>query len=132
MAVNNNPIFIQTPRVAVVQISTANANRDGTGTIGTVLTAGANGTIVDHVDVIATGTTTAGIVRLFIHDGATARLWKEIEVLAKTPSATVTAFRGTVDCSLRSNDLFLQSGFSLRAATNNAEAFNVVAVAGDL
>lgn len=131
MPVTATPIFVQTPRVAVAAISTANTNRDGSGTIGTILTAGANGTQVDHIDITATGATTAGVVRLFIHNGSTAFLWKEVLVGAITPSTTVAVFQQTVDCSAAGNALFLPSGFSLRASTHNAETFNVAAVGGD-
>ncbi len=123
------PAFAATPATAVVQISTANTNRDGTGTIGTVLTAGSSGTRVDQVDITATGTTTAGVVRLFIHDGSNARLWREVLVTATTPSTTVAVWSQ----SLTDLGLILKNGYSLRASTHNAETFNVAAVAaGDL
>ena len=131
MAVTATPIYRQANRVAVAQASTANTNRDGSGTLATVFTAGSNGSQLDHIDITAAGTTTAGMVRLFIHDGTNARLWKEVLVTALTPSATVKGFASTIDCSERSNALYLPSGYSLRAATHNAESFNVVAVGGD-
>lgn len=114
-------------------ISTANTNRDGTGTIGTVWTAGTKGSRILAIVIQATVTTTAGMVRLFIHDGTTARLWYEQAVTAVTPSGTLAAFRATLDCSdiTPANLLVLQTGYSLRASTNNAEAFNVIAVGGD-
>src|ERR1700743_191257 len=65
-------------------ISTANSNRDGTGTLGTVLTAGANGTLIPSVVVKAQGNTTAGAIRLFIFDGTNTRLFTEISVLNNT------------------------------------------------
>lgn len=120
--------YAATPRAAAAQISTANTNRDGTGTIVTVLTAGSNGSRVDDITVIATGTTTAGMVRLFVNDGTNTRLWQEIPVTAATPSGTVQAFAST----LLNQALLLPNGYSLRAATNNAETFNVVVTrAGD-
>lgn len=120
--------YAATPKTAVAQLSAANTSRDGTGTIVTVLTAGANGSRVDDIAVTATATTTAGVVRLFLHDGTTARLWREILVSAVTPSATVSPWAST----LVNLGLVLQSGWSLRAATHNAEAFNVcVTRAGD-
>jgi hypothetical protein len=111
-------------------ISTANTNRDGTGTIGTILTAGASGTRIERIKVKATGTTTAGMVRLFLHDGSAAKLTEEIPVSAITPSATVESFEADVVFG-DTNPLILPSGWSLRASTHNAESFNVLAVAGD-
>lgn len=120
--------YAATPKTAVAQVSTANTARDGTGTLATVFTAGASGSRIDDIAIIATGTTTAGMVRLFLHDGTTARLWREVAVSAITPSATVSPFS-----SLLGNlALVLQSGWSLRASTEKAETFNVVVTrAGD-
>jgi hypothetical protein len=131
MAVTATPIFVQTPKVAIGSLATANTNRDGSGTIATVYTAGSNGSRIEHVDIAAYGTTTAGVVRLYIHDGSTAHLWKEILVTAITPSATIAVWSNRVDCSGPSAVLFLQSGYSLRASTHNAENFRVTAVGGD-
>lgn len=125
----STPSFVSTPRADAVAISTANTNRDGTGTLGTVLTGSADGTRILQVDVKATGTTTAGMVRLFLHDGSTAYLLKEVAVTALTPSATVKGFHAVVEFE---NVLLPDSDWSLRASTHNAETFNVFAFGGDL
>ena len=114
--------YASTPRAAFGQVTTANTNRDGTGTIATVFTAGASGSRIDDVVIQATGTTTAGMVRLFLHDGTNARLWAEVPVSAVTPSGTVPAFVS----SLLNQSLVLPNGWSLRASTHNAETFNVI------
>jgi hypothetical protein len=120
--------YASTVRAAVAQVSTANTNRDGTGTIVTVLTAGSSGSRVDDIWVVATGTTTAGVVRLFINDGTNTRLWQELLVAAITPSTTVQVF----NTALFNQALILPSGYSLRASTNNAETFNILVTrAGD-
>jgi hypothetical protein len=127
MAVTSTPIFAQAPRHAAATISTANTNRDGSGTIDPIFTADAtNGSYIERVDITATGTTTAGVVRLFLYDGSAAYLWKEILVSATTPSTTVAAFMRTIR-----ERIFLPAGWSLRAATHNAESFNVHAWGGD-
>lgn len=123
------PAFAATPRIGAVSISTANTNRDGTGTIGTVLTAGSGGTKIDEVVVQATGTTTAGMVRLYLYDGSTYFLYDEVPITAATPSGTVSAFRGT----RRYTYLVLPTNsWSLRASTHNAETFLVQAQGADL
>lgn len=120
--------YASTPRAALGQVSTANTNRDGTGTIATIFTAGSNGSRVDDIKIQATATTTAGVVRLFLHDGTNARLLQEIMVTATTPSTTVEAFSAT----LLNQAITLPNGWSLRASTNNAETFNVLVTrAGD-
>lgn len=128
MAANKEPIFTLTPISAVAQIATANTNRDGTGTIGTVYSAGANGGRVEYIRIQAAGTTTAGVIRLFIHDGSAYRLWKEILVSAITPSASVEAYSAEYVPSVA---LVLPTGYSLRASTHNSETFNVFAHGGD-
>ena len=131
MASNTSPVFTKAPLISMAQISTANTARDGTGTIGTVMTGGADGFRVDSIRIHATVTTTAGMVRLFIDDGAAnIRLWREVIVTAITVGAAVAAF----DAEIRNADgsalLNLPSGYILKASTHNAETFNVIAFGG--
>lgn len=121
-----SPEFASTPRCSAVSIGTANTNRDGTGTIGTVFTAGANGSRVDYVEIVAVGTTTAGVVRLYIYDGSNYFLLREVLVSALTPSTTVAVFSAIIAL-----DRVLPSGYSLRASTHNAETFKVTGFGGD-
>lgn len=125
--------YAATPKIGIGQISTANTNRDGTGTIRTILTAGASGSRVDAIVVKATGTTTAGTVRLFIHDGVNARLLTELPVVAVTPSATLPAWEVQLNASTMSQLLpfALPTGYSLWASTEKAETFNLIAFGGD-
>ena len=112
--------YASTPIANGARIATANTNRDGTGTLGTVFAPGANGGRVDEVTIVATATTTAGMVRLYRHDGTNVRLWKEVPVSAVTPSGTVQAFTATIIATL-----ILGPNESLRASTHNAESFDV-------
>lgn len=127
-----SPQFAATPLVGVAQISVANTNRDGTGTLGTVVTAGSSGSRIEEIVVEATGTTTAGMVRLFVNDGTNTRLWREVAVTAATPSGTVATFTANVrnDTRVDLPLLVLPSGWSLRAGTHNGETFNVFAFGG--
>lgn len=127
------PSYASTPKCSIGQISTANTARDGTGTIGTVFTAGSSGSRIDAIDIKATGTTTAGMIRLFIHDGTNARLLTELPVVALTPSATLPAWEAHLNTNSMSQVLpiVIPTGYSLRASTNNAETFNVIAMGGD-
>lgn len=125
--------FASVPKCGIGQISTANTNRDGTGTIGTIFTAGASGSRIDAINIKATGTTTAGMIRLFIHDGTNARLLSEVPVLALTPSGTTPAWEAQLNTNTMTQILpiVIPTGYSLRASTNNAETFNVIASGGD-
>jgi hypothetical protein len=125
--------YANAPRNSVGQISVANSARDGTGTIVSVFAAGTNGSRIDVITVKATATTTAGMVRLFLHDGTNARLWTEVPVTATTPSGTQPSFEANLTSGNLSSllPLHLQSGWSLRAAPHNAEAFNVIGRGSD-
>ena len=70
-------IFVGTLKAPFVQVSTANAGRDGSGTIGTLVTAGASGSRFDQMIIKATVATTAGTIRIFRSNdaGVTKRLW---------------------------------------------------------
>lgn len=116
------PQFADTPIIAAGQVSTANTGRDGTGTMSTLVSGATNGTRIDRITVEATVTTTAGMVRFFIHDGTNTRLWREVPVVAVTPSASAAAFTAI----LNGLGLVLPSTYELRASTHNAEAINVI------
>lgn len=121
------PQFITTPRCDRQVVSAANTNRDGTGTIVDIFAAGTNGSKVTSVVTKATGTTTAGMVRLFIKESSTYRLFDEVPVSAATPSATVETFRDIQPF----DDLILESGQTLAASTHLAETFVVHVLGGD-
>ena len=126
MPANTSPIFALTPLIGIAQVTTANANRDGSGAIVDILTGTANGTRVDKVYIKAVGTTTAGMIRFFLYDGTNTRLWKEVIVSAITPSATVESFSSSFQ-----TDLILPSTYKLRASTEKTETFNIEAVGAD-
>lgn len=120
--------YAATPRAALGQVSTANTNRDGTGTLATIFAAGSSGSRIDDIYIAATGTTTAGVVRLFLFDGTNNRLWQEILVTAVTPSTTIQVWSYT----LLNQALILPVNYVLKGSTNNAETFNInVTRAGD-
>lgn len=131
MAANTTPIFTLTPVIGRVRISTANTARDGSGSAGTVVTGGTNGTRIDRIVITATGTTTAGMVRLFINDGTNIRAWKEVVVTAITVGASTAAFNSTITTPDTNPLLVLPATYSLLASTHNAETFDVLCHAAD-
>lgn len=111
-----------TANTGFTTITTANTNLDGSGTLGTVLTAGSNGTLIKTITVTSNGDCTQGMVRLFIYDGSNTRLFKEIEVVATDASNVNPRFEVHL-----STDFTLKAGYILKASTENAESFNVIA-----
>lgn len=121
------PNFAATPRVGAVGISTAETSRTAPTNVETVFTAGSSGSRIDEINVVATGTTTANVVRLFLFDGTNYFLMQEVLIAELTPSATTPVVTYTSTYS----NLMLPNGWSLRATTNNAESYEVLAFGGD-
>jgi len=115
-----------TANTGMVQIATANTNLDGTGTLGTLLTADDNGTLVESITVKATGNTTHGMIRIFLYDGTNTRLLEEIEVIAVTATGSDPTFERTIMVNYRLEDTWV-----LKVSTEKAETFNVIANAVD-
>ena len=138
------PQYAADPVIGFNQVSVANTNRDGTGTLASLVTGRAPGTRIDRLKVKAVGTTTAGMIRIFHRttgltlnaDGTvasfaapTARLVAELSVSAITPSGTVQSFEGEI---LLPADFVMGEFESLHAATQNAETFNVFVIGSHL
>lgn len=134
---NTSPVHVGIPWSKVYAIAaTANTNRDGTGTITDItpaVTAGKQ-SLGSRLKITATGTTTAGMIRLFGNDGSGYKLMMELSVAAVTPSGTVkAAIAGSADGILDSQGfLVLNMPFGdtlsgnvqkIGASTHNAEGF---------
>lgn len=118
------PSFAATPRTTVTLLTTANTNRDGTGSPVACFAAGSSGSRVERINIKATGTTAAGCIVLYIYDGTTARAYREINVTAITASTTVASFEYQLQLGLS-----IQSGYSIYASTQVTNNF-VVSVEG--
>lgn len=128
----SSPSFTSTPKAHQVQIATANTARDGSGTLGTGPSGVAAGTKVIELVVQATGTTTAGLISVFLSfdGGTTKRLYDEIPVTAvTTPSATLAAFRAVRKYE---NLILPDTSATIYYATEKAETFNVILMNADL
>jgi hypothetical protein len=121
-------LTIDTPLDKGARVSAANTARDGTGTIVPIFTAGPRGARIDRIGAVAEGTTTAGMLRLFVRVAGQWRLLAEITVSAITASGTVPAWRGEWIPS--GGILTLPRGVAIGAATHNAEAFILHAEGG--
>ena len=128
----STPNFTSTPRIGLGSVSTANTNRDGTGTIVDIITGAASGTKINEVVIKSTGRPADSIITLFVNDGTTNWLFDEIDLGAPaTSSATATAYRTSVQYA---NLVLPNASWKLRAAVTVAPttgAINVIALAGD-
>ena len=119
MPANTTPIFTLTPNCPVVEITAANTARDGSGTLVTLFTAGANGSRVESITFTSAQATaalsSAMVGRVFLTDtaGANPRLINEIVLTAVTASATVVGATNTI---LFSNGLIIPSGCLIKVA----------------
>lgn len=136
MAANTAPVFPLTPNITVGQtIQTANTAKDGTGTVITLVTGSTNGTRVDSIRCVPTGTNTATVLRLFINNGSTNAtagnnsLYKEYSLPATTLSETAQ-MASDIDIPV---DIFLPSGYKVNATigTTVAATWSLVAMAGN-
>lgn len=128
-----NPSFIGTPRIGVGSVSTANTNRDGTGTIADVITGAATGTRILEVVVKSDGDPADCTVTLYLNDGVTSHIFDELDLgNPAAGSATVASYRGTLTYA---NLVLPSASWKLQAAITaapTAGAVKVIALGGDL
>lgn len=115
--------YAATPSIGAAVLSAANPNRNGTGTVVNILTAGIYGARIDKITIKAVGNTTDGMVRIFLFDGTTYFLYDEASIGAITVDALTPGFRRT----LATLALDLPANWSLRASTGNAELLHFIA-----
>ena len=135
MPANTSPIFPLTPQVAFTTITAANTATDGTGTVATIFTAGANGGRVDYIRCRALGTNVATVLRVFINNGSTNAtatnnaLFEELTLPVTTASNTADT-GGDSDVAL---NLSLPTGYKINVVLGTAVSagWKVTAVGGD-
>ena len=119
MGANTNPVFILTPKTATAEISAANTQRDGGGTLVTLYTAGSNGSLVSGVKFISAQASAAAssdmVVRVFLTDtsGINPRLIAEGAMATVTPSNTAV---GAEEAITFTDGLRMASGQILKVA----------------
>jgi len=138
MPANTTPIFTLTPNCPVVNIAAANTARDGSGTLVTLFTAGANGSRIESVTFTSAQATaalnSAMVGRVFLTDnaGANPRLISEITIAAVTASNSVIGAASTISFS---NGLIIPTGCLLKATISVyagvQDQMQVVARGGD-
>lgn len=133
-----NPQFTQTPNGIPIQLTVANTACDGSGSLTTLVTAGASGTRVDAVTFRngqasqAASSAMRGAVFLSDAAGANPRIVGEVLLSALTRSATVLGATGTITFSpplVMKSGQILYACISVRASA--ADDTSCVAFAGD-
>lgn len=140
---NLQPLFGYIPLIAQNQITGTNPGHDftfgGTGIMTTIASGNNFGTRIELINIIATGTTTAGMVRLFIDNSKTngfypntgIRLWKETPITATVASSSAQAFTNELVRTDGRPLLILPSGIILSATAEKAEGFNIICFGAD-
>ena len=110
-----SPNFAATPVAGGANVSaTASASYTTPTNTSTLLTAGANGTMVQEIVAVGTGVTVAGMLNFFLLDSSAAyHFWDSFVVPVVTPSATTAPFRLVRDYQ----NLWLPAGWSLVVAS---------------
>lgn len=121
----SNPAFAATVNNAAASVSTANTNRDGTGTIETVWTAGASGGKIEEIVIKSDADPADCTVVFYLYDGAAFHVFDEWDIGDPAAgSATVASYRE----ARTYENLMMKSGWSLRASVTVAPTSGVIQV----
>lgn len=140
MAANTIPIYSKAGKIEWTNaLKTANTAKDGTGTVATIFTAGADGARVERIRIRALGTNVATVLRIFINNGGATSiptnnvLYAEITVAATTVSEvaallTTNEFPSAADTT--AFPIVLPAGYKLTATvgTTIAAGLDVTAI----
>jgi len=126
-----DPIYVATPKIGFgsINLTTANTATDGTGTVSTLMTAGANGAFVEKVIARHLGTNVQTVVRIFINNGSTNataannRLIREVTVPLNNISQTSASL--AIDIPI---NIPLQAGYTLIATNGTTIAFTFILI----
>ena len=91
-----SPNFSATPTRGSAQLSsTPDTSYTAPSHTVTIFTAGANGGIVNEIDLVGAGTTVAGVVNIFYYDTSSYWLIDSFVVPVVTPSTTIAPYRAS-------------------------------------
>lgn len=123
-----------TANTGTAVINVANTTLTG-GTLNTniwsAFTAGSSATFrgarIDSLTIKAQGTSTMGMIRIYIFDTTNYRLFKEIPVLAIVQTGTEKAYQYKLDMG----GFSLKAGWEIRVSTEKAETFSIIVEGND-
>lgn len=113
MPANTTPIFTLTPNCKGSDIQAANTARDGSGSLVTAFTAGANGSLLNKItftnDAAAVGASVLKVVRVFVTDTAGLNPGLRAEALLPLITSSNTVLGATVTITF-TDGLVIASG----------------------
>ncbi len=111
------PAFAATPNVGVGLLpATFDTSLTAPSNTTTIFTAGASGSKVDQITVQGVGTTSAGVVNVFLYRSSTYYLFDQFLITAVTSSTTAVAYMAVHTYE----NLLLLSGDTIRVTTTVA------------
>lgn len=135
MAANTIPIYSKAGQISWSgDLKTANTAKDGTGTVETIFTAGADGARVERIRIRALGTNVATVLRIFINNGGATStpannvLYAEITLASTTVSETAALLTTNEFPSVADTTAFpivLPAGYKLTATVGTTIAAGV-------
>lgn len=111
-----------TANTGLCKVSVANSNRDGSGTVATLINGSDAGTFINSITIKAEGSTSQGMIRFFMDNGGTKTLLMEVVVPATTPTGIVETFGYTFATTYN-----ISASSSILVSTEVAEVFHVFA-----
>lgn len=135
MAANIDPVFPKTPRFGSATLTLPELRTDAPSTnVGTIITGVADGTRIDQIEIVGLGSIKATKLRLFLYDGSTYHLKKEIVISSDvTQSATVSPYSSVLSAAYNPDILPLHlpsASHSLRATITEPQVLNNPVQAG--
>lgn len=135
MSQNTKPIFPLVPEVTWATVSAANTATDGTGTVVTVFTAGANGSRVDYLSCSALGTNVTTVMRVFINNGSANSTASNNVLFTEQPLPSTTATNSNLigPQMITPLNISLPAGFKINVVLGTAVSagWAIAAVGGD-
>lgn len=139
MAANTIPIYSSAGQISWgTVLTTANTAKDGTGTVVTLFTAGADGARIERIRCRALGTNVATVLRIFINNGsdptvaANNALYAEMTIALTTVSEvaallTTNEFPNTLDTT--AFPIVLPAGYKINATIGTTVAAGLMVTA---
>ncbi len=125
------PQFTSTPVLTAGQVYIQNTGRDGSGDLTDLITGSANGTKIEHIDIIASGSTSTGAIRFFLSNNTNNYLLLDQPISIVAATGSVAPFSTSIDFTSNNTQFILPSNYIIKAATYKSEPFNIFIYGGN-